>query len=114
MDDISKLYFECHVTVEPVFDESRERLSKIAESNGFKLAKLLMKKREEDTEERSKHDTFMTGHSKSYSDLEDRMLRLIADVTAQGYKVWRYKIEDTIIDSRHEDIHGVLSPVVGK
>ena len=77
-------------------------------SNNFKVADLLMKKRSADTEERSQYDTFMTGHSKEYEDLEIRMKRCIGTLLAGQFQVWRYKIEHVILDSREFDILELL------
>lgn len=107
-EDISKLYYEAHITIEPVFDEWRVIANSVAVNRGFKLADLLMKKRKEDTEERSSKDTFMTGHSKSFKDLEQRTKECIIDLQKAGFKVWRYKIEDTILDSRTEDVFNLI------
>lgn len=101
--DTVPLYLEAHVTIEPVFDERREKAAEIAASFGFRLADLLMKKEREATEQRSDKDTFMTGHSQSKSDINSRTIRLVATLTAEGFKVWRYKIEDTLVDSRNAD-----------
>ena len=104
----TRLYFECHVTIEPVFDERLELARRISKHFGFKVADLLMKKRTDDTEERSRHDTFTTGHSKSYEDIHTRMVGLINSLKSEGFKVWRYKIEDTILDSKQGDELGLL------
>lgn len=101
--DKAKLYFEGHVTIEPVFDERRELAASIALKHKFKLADLLMKKREEDTEERSAKDTIMTGHGTSLLNMKFRTIRLVQELQRNNFKVWRYKIEDTILDSRHDD-----------
>jgi hypothetical protein len=103
MSVTSALYYEAHVTIEPVFDARLAEAKAIAEPFQFRVADLLMKKREADTEERSKHDTFMTGHGKRYDDIEGRLVGLIQALDQGGFKVWRYKIEDTILDSRIDD-----------
>jgi hypothetical protein len=36
------------------------------------------------------------------------MVALITDLKAADFKVWRYKIEDTICDSRSEDVLKIL------
>lgn len=105
---ISKLYYEAHVTIEPVFDERLEQLRNIASGHGFRVADLLMKKRLEDTEERSAKDTFMTGHSVDLNDIRKRLTELIQVAKLEGYKIWRYKIEDTIVDSRFNDDYKLL------
>lgn len=98
------LYLECHVTFEPVFGDDLARLTRIAERNGFKVADLLMQKRLTDTAERSKYDTFMTGHGQDMPDLIGRTTALVHEAQAAGFKIWRYKIEKAVIDSRHSDV----------
>lgn len=97
------LYYESHITIEPVFGDHRAVVQNIVSQFGFKLADLLMKKREEDTEERSDKDTFMTAHGYNYDELLKRMSDSISALKAYGYKVWRYKIEIICLDSRNED-----------
>lgn len=102
-DDTVELYLESHVTIEPVFDDRRDAAAQIAKQHGFRLADLLMKKRTDETEQRSSKDTFMTGHSKSLSDIMLRTTGLVEALKQQGFKVWRYKVEDTLLDSRLDD-----------
>lgn len=101
MSDTVELYLEAHVTIEPVFDGRRVSAGVIAQRHKFRLAELLMKKERDATEERSDKDTFMTGHSKSKFDIESRTRALVLDLKANGFKVWRYKVEDTLVDSKH-------------
>lgn len=102
-------YFEAHVTIEPVFDEKLELASELAKNSKFKIASLLMQKREADTPTRSMYDTFMTGHSKDLQDIQSRIKTLVEALRANGYVVWRYKIEDTVMDSRINDTLGILN-----
>ncbi len=102
------LYLEAHVTIEPVFDERRAEAAEIAKLYNFKLAHLLMKKDREATEERSDRDTFMTGHSKFKSDINQRTKELVKHLKQEGFKVWRYKVEDTLLDSKLKDIWELL------
>lgn len=98
------LYHESHVTIEPVFDDRRrDRLLALCEEHGFRVAKLLMQKRAEDTPERSRHDTFCSSMSVDPPVLERRMFDLVAALQAEGFKVWRYKIEDVVLDSKVDD-----------
>ena len=107
--DEVELYLESHITIEPVFDERREEAGRIAEQFKFRLAELLMKKERDATEERSDKDTFMTGHSKSKADIAHRTTALVLALKKQGFKVWRYKVEDTLVDSKHGgDTWGLL------
>ena len=103
------MYYECHVTIEPVFDERREALASLADRFFFKLADLLMKKRKADTEERSDKDSFLTSTHVDYNLLLVRMEHLIKALKQEDYKVHRYKIEYVMLDSRSDDELGLLS-----
>ena len=102
------LYFESHVTIEPVYGERLEELQIIALKYKFRVAELLMQKRKEDTPERSKNDTFCSSRSSSYKDLYNRMIELCVALNKNHYKVWRYKIEDVVIDSKIKDSCSLL------
>lgn len=106
------LYLEAHVTIAPVFDMEREMADIIARKYNFKLAHLVMlKKQPGDTDKPSQRDTFMTGHSKNIDELAIRTRRLVQALRAEAFKVWRYKIESCVIDSRQQgDTWGVLDP----
>ncbi len=102
------MYFEAHVTIEPVFEERLEEVKLLSQAKGFKVATLLMQKRKEDTPELSKYDTFTTGHSTDYFDLEDRTYNLVTSLQNSKFKVLRYKIEECMLDSRIEDKWGLV------
>ena len=99
----SDRYYECHVTIEPIFEDRLDLAKSLALPHRFRAAELLMKKRKDDTEERSKYDTFMTGRGKYYEDLHDRAQALVDDLIAHGFVVWRVKIEDTLMDTKLGD-----------
>lgn len=99
----SRHYYEAHVTVEPVFEDRLEQFKVICHDYKFRVANLLMQKRREDSEERSKNDSFCTGRGISYTDTKKRMLALVERLEKEGFKVWRYKIESTLLDSRYDD-----------
>ena len=100
LHDMSALYFEAHVTISTVFGERRAEAAAYATQHNFRLAELLMVKDRPETAERSDKDTFMTGHDVSFAALDQRMQNLLEDLSGAGFDVWRYKIEDTVIDSR--------------
>lgn len=106
---MTDLYLESHVTIAPVFDGERERASEIAKRFGFKIAHLVMIKGGVDKP--SQRDTFMTGHDKNIDDLAVRTKLVVTELRAAGFKVWRYKIESCVIDSRQTgDQWNVLDP----
>jgi hypothetical protein len=97
-------YYESHVTIEPVLIEDRlEVLKAIAARHEFHVANLLMQKRPGDTPERSQNDSFCTARGVSYSDLCDRTVHFCRALGEKDFKVWRYKIESTLLDSRYDD-----------
>lgn len=99
----SRHYYEAHVTIEPVFEDRLEKFKIICKDYKFHVATLLMQKRKEDSEERSKNDAFCTGRGISFSDTKNRMMQLVIRLEKEGFKVWRYKIESTLLDSRYDD-----------
>jgi hypothetical protein len=104
-----QLYLEAHVTISPVHDEEREKAAAIARAHGFKLAHLVMLKRGPDVP--SQRDTFMTSHGKNIDDLAARTKQVVQQLRTYGFKVWRYKIESCVLDSRQQgDTWGVLDP----
>jgi hypothetical protein len=105
---MASLYYECHITVEPVFDDRLELMKELCKSYKFRVADLLMQKRKADSPARSMYDTFCTGRDKNFRVLESRMELLIRDLQLWNFKVWRYKIEDAIIDSKYKDNLNVL------
>jgi hypothetical protein len=102
-------YYECHITLEPIFDDRLEFADRISKAWGFKIADLLMKKRNVDTEVRSSKDTFMTAHSKHLGKIREDMSCLIRHLKSEGFVVWRYKIEDIVLDSRIKDELNLIS-----
>lgn len=98
----ASLYYEAHITLDPVFGELLKTLELMCDNWKFRVAKLYM--------EKGPHikDSFCTGRSKSYTDLITRTQELIIDLKAAGFKVRRYKIEDTLLDSNIKDNWNIL------
>jgi len=105
----AKYYYESHVTIEPIEDlEKLNMVKTVSGMFGFRVADLFMLKNRQETPERSNRDTFMTGHGKDLDDITDRTINLVRAIQQLGITVWRYKVEDTLFDSRNEDIYGLL------
>src|SRR6266568_417432 len=99
MMPLTDYYFECHITIEPVFDERLELFRQIAARYDFRIAELLMKKSRDDSVKRSIYDSFCTGRSGVYDKLVADMQCLIRDLQDSKFIVYRYKIENTLLDS---------------
>lgn len=98
------LYHEVHVTVEPPKDELQLQVLKLnAQRHGFRLADLVMVRHREATEQRSNRDAFMTLRCSDLAVACAAVEAVVRDLRNLGFAVWRYKIEDTIVDSNQED-----------
>lgn len=97
----AKYYYESHVTLKPVFSYELERLKLIAEMYDFRVAELLLK-REDGTEELSQKDSFCSAKSENLEDICNRT-KLFVQKLNHEFEVIRYKIEDTLLDSRIND-----------
>lgn len=105
---IVDLYLESHVTLKPFLmdDPMLEKIDQVAAKYKFKRAKLLMQKGDQLIP--SSYDTFLTGHSKDTDDIEYRTVNLVKELLNIGVDVWRYKIENTLCNSRTSDIYCLL------
>ena len=95
------IYYECHITIEPVYGERLSYFQDLASRYDFRVAKLLMQKDREATEQRSNKDSFCTGHAKDFDDIHDRMHLLKEDLIQAGFQVWRCKIEAIVLDEKY-------------
>lgn len=90
------MYYECHVTVDPLEGSRKHVFQVICEDNTFKPAKLLMQK----TLEESNLDAFCTAKNKDFNKLKQHMEKLLKHLTEYDFVVRRYKIEAILLDSK--------------
>ncbi len=95
------IYFEAHITIEPILEE--ERLQQL-KTLCFKVADLLFQKRKSDSPKRSSKDSFCTGRDKNFESLKEKMTLLVEQLRCAGFKVWRQKIENVILDEKFSKI----------
>lgn len=95
------LYFEAHVTIDPVEGDRLDRFKEIAEANTFRVANLLMQKGDELTP--SNIDAFCTARSTEFKIIEGNLNELVYQLLNEGFKIRRWKIENTLIDFRCGD-----------
>jgi hypothetical protein len=104
-NEAATLYFEVHVTIDPVVERGKlDLLNWITNKHGYRLANLLMRKN------LAPHgdDMFMTARGTQYTPTLQNMEALLRVLKAHGFKVRRYKIEDTLLDSARADELGAL------
>lgn len=93
------LYYEIHVTTDPPVDEAEaERLARVAKGLQFHQAKLFMQKGDPHN-----LDAFYTARTVSLADAQFLTYRFVRTLRALGVNVRRYKVEDTIVDTKEED-----------
>ena len=95
-------YYECHITVDPVFGAELDLFKTLCADEDFRVADLFLQKRKTDTPERSALDSFCTGRDCVYSAMYQRMVALLHALRAAGFKIRRYKIEECSLDSRFD------------
>ncbi len=96
-------YYECHITVDPVFKDKLDILIAQAGNQYFRVADLVMLK-EDGSSKVSTKDAFLTGRHEDFNILYERMHELIRCLKWWGFTIRRYKIEKTILDSKYFDI----------
>ena len=89
----TSLYYECHVTVEPIeFEEPRALFDTICREFKFWTSEWILKK--------DGYHFFATSRSTGLAEMQHRMIALMEALISNGFKIWRYKIEDTVVDSK--------------
>lgn len=103
---MQSLYFESHVTVDPLEGNELERFKRACEEYGFRVADLVMIKNGHT--QRSTKDAFCTTRDKNFASIKFRTINLVEACKRQGIKVRRYKIEDTLVDSKINDEYELI------
>jgi hypothetical protein len=101
-------YYEIHVTVEYTrkVERNLDNLKGLAKMDGFHMGDLLMMKTQD---ERSRKDAFFTGRSTAgWEHARSKTKTFCRRLQRHGYKVIRWKIEDTLDDSKIDDTMGLL------
>ena len=101
------LYYEVHVTIDPAFDKLA-KIKEVARVYKYKMADLLMVKNDGEEEQHVK-DMFFTTRTKDYRTAEMRVKEFCKCMKMLGVNVRRYKIEDTVLDSRSSDVFKILA-----
>lgn len=103
------LYFESHITIEPVFGEMREKAEEAIKDAKFRMADLVMKKGVGQTETPNQEDSFCTGRGSDFNELMYRTQLAGQALKNLGIKVYRYKLENTLIDTKIANTPDVLN-----
>jgi hypothetical protein len=101
---MTKLYYESHITIEPVFDERLEQFRDLSKLYNFHVATFLFKPHSD-----KPLKDFSSSRSTSYTAIVNRTVHCVEALQKAGFKVLRYKIEDTLVDSKMKDKFELLT-----
>jgi hypothetical protein len=97
---IARLYYEAHITVEPYMEGSKldNSMKRACEKFHMRVSKFLMFH-----EGGEQPKAFTSMRDEKFQDIYDRLFLAVNYLEQYGHKVLRYKIEDTLFDSKHGD-----------
>lgn len=100
------LYYEIHVTLHPDFAEDRLAIAQqLGNEHRFHMADLVYLKGAPD---RAEGDMFFTSRTTFFEDAVNKVDQFCKALAEHGFRPIRYKIEDTILDSRIDDRLGLI------
>lgn len=82
-------------------------LKEIAKKHKFKVDDLLMEN-ENKILRKDQNGIFMTSHSQDFEDIKNRMIDIIFELNTKRFIIWRYKIENVVLDSKYKDTFNLL------
>lgn len=95
---VTSLYFEAHITIEPVKDTNRGmQLYELAGVRDFRVADFVMRKDKN-------ADAFVSARGTDYMALRTKVIDMIDILVHFGFVVKRYKIENTLEDMRFSNV----------
>ena len=95
----SRLYYECHVTVEPPTSIGRvNQLDSLAKARGWRMSTFTMLKPGAEPP-----NAFISYRNQDYDKTCYSVAGVINALESVGFKVLRWKIEDTLFDSNKGD-----------
>lgn len=96
------LYFESHVTLDPVLGDKRQVLEDLATTHQFRVAELLMRKGDGSAGEPYCEDSFVSGRSIDQEELAARMGAFAERAEQAGFIVRRAKLEAAMYDTNED------------
>src|SRR6478736_199900 len=98
----TRLYYEAHINFPHPTEEQAEKVREICSRQMFwKMATFEMHKDQVPT-------GFCTGRNRVKEEIQAEVLQVITEMEAAGIEVLRWKIEDTVLDSKYGDSLSML------
>lgn len=95
-------YYEACIEIKPLDKKRLKELKVALDAIDFQIVDLVAIKRGDEL------NIITTSHAKNLQALNNRVGTAVRILQKLGYTVMRYKIESTVLDSKHEDKLGVL------
>jgi hypothetical protein len=95
------LYYEVHVTITPPKPSEVEHLSMLASKYGFRMAKLF-KLSDGSSNDKDAFFTYRSTPGELFEQVRSKMLHFVGELAMELFTVKRYKIEDTLLDTKLE------------
>jgi hypothetical protein len=98
MTDRSRLYYEGHVTIEPVSGDKLINLIEVAAEFEMRISTFYLAKPDSPVP-----DAFISVRDESYASIAMRLQKACEELNRRGLIIKRVKIEDTLFDTKHGD-----------
>lgn len=103
VEGTARLYYEAHITTAPLTQTQRENLEPAIMVLGFKLADFLMQRGADGLDHKAQDpNSFVSCRDTDKKRIYARTFSMVRTFHAEGVEVRRYKIEDTLADSKHD------------
>ena len=98
MPQSSRLYYEAHITVAAKTPDKWPQFTAWAEANELRASKF-----DVDDVDQYHGAWFLSGRDTELNSIKERIGAAVQSLQKSGYMVMRWKIEDTVLDSKHGD-----------
>lgn len=95
--DLSRLYYEAHITIEPLTVEDTHWVDDLCLTFEFRRSTFEMHKEKVP-------NAFISARDPSFRSMVERVTEMVTQLQEGGLRVLRYKIEDTLLDSNRGDV----------
>jgi hypothetical protein len=102
-DQDACLYYEVHINIPLTVGDRRSQLNELAREHRFKLSDM------DGHDHGDKLETILTTHGQDYNSTAERTKAMCVVLAGLGFVLIRYKIERAVLDSRINDIWGLIS-----
>lgn len=93
----TRLYYEAHITVPPLTEKDSEGLDKLCKGSIWHRSTFELHKNGEVP------NGFVSARAATRTEILDAMAAMLATLQQAGFEILRFKVEDTLLDSKRGD-----------